>query len=209
MTDGSTSSDDHETESRDLNERVVAEWTDETTPFERIYEIISRTYEPTSADEIAERARVSATTARKHLRALADSGAVTTTADGRTTRYRRSETALVTERAESILSELTTEEIATRIADMKQTISEWREGYGVESPEELAREIDVADADSETGSVLTEWQTTRRNLALAEAALAIGEASETTDLGGDSALGVGSDGDGDGDENGGDTSLPA
>lgn len=207
MSDESPPNDDPETTTDDVNERVVAEWTDETTPFERIYEIVSRTYDPASADEIAERARVSATTARKHLRALADSGAVTTTADGRTTRYRRSQTAIVTERAESILSELTTEEIATGIADMKQTISEWREEYGVESPEELAREIDVTDADSETGSVLTEWQTTRRNLALAEAALAIGEASQRADLGGDSPLGGGSDGDGE--ENGGDTSLPA
>ncbi|MFB6175604.1 MAG: helix-turn-helix domain-containing protein [Halobaculum sp.] len=213
MPDESTSSDDHETESRDVNERVVAEWTDETTPFERVYEIISRTYDPASADEIAERARVSATTARKHLRALADSGAVTTTADGRTTCYHRSQTAIVTERAESILAELTADEIATGIADMKQTIREWREEYGVESPEELAREMDVADADDTTGSVLTEWQTTRRNLALAEAALATDEASETTGLGGDDTLGLigdGDDGNGDdGDENGGDTSLPA
>jgi DNA-binding transcriptional ArsR family regulator len=207
MPDESTSSDDNETESRDVNGRVVAEWTDETTPFERVYEIVSRTYDPASADEIAERAHVSATTARKHLRALDNSGAVTTTADGRTTRYRRSQTAIVTERAESILSELTTEEIATGITDMKQTIREWREEYGVESPEEFAREIDVADADSGIGSVLTEWQTTRRNLALAEAALAVTEASETVDLGGDE------NGDskknGDTDESGGDTSLPA
>lgn len=164
---------------RDANERVVEEWVEETTPFERVYEIVHRTYEPESADQIADRARVSPTTARKHLRTLVDSGEVTTMQDGQPTRYRRSETAIVTEHAQSLLAERTPEEIASGVADMKATVQEWRERYGVESPEEFARTLDVADADSEHGAVLTEWQTTRRNLTLAQAALAISEASRT------------------------------
>lgn len=170
------------TERRDVNDVVVEEWVEETTPFERVYEVVHRTYDPESAARIAERARVSPTTARKHLRTLVNSGEVTTTQDGGTTCYRRSETAIVTEHAQSLLMERTPEEIASGIADMKAKIREWRDAYGVDSPEEFARELDVRDADSEHGEVLMEWQTTRRNLALAQATLAIGEASRTGHL---------------------------
>nr|WP_197424737.1 winged helix-turn-helix domain-containing protein [Natronomonas sp. CBA1123] len=175
-------SPDGGTEHRDVNDIVEEEWVEETTPFERVYEIIRRAYDPASAAEIADRTRVSPTTARKHLRTLESAGEVTTSQDGQTTRYRRSETAIVTEHAQSLLAERTPEEIASGIADMKAQIQEWREEYDVDSPEEFARELDIDDVDSDYGALLTEWQTTRRNLALAQAALAIGEASHTGHL---------------------------
>ena len=136
-----------------------------------------RAYESASAGEIADRARVSPTTAAKHLRTLESAGEVTTSQDGQTTQYRRSETAIVTENAQSLLAEQTPDEIAAGIADMKTQIQEWREDYGVDSPEEFARELEIDDADTNHGALLRERQTTRRNLALAQAALAIGEAS--------------------------------
>ena len=185
------------TEHRDVNDVVEEEWIEETTPFERVYEIIRTTYNPASAGEIADRARVSATTARKHLRTLESAGEVTTSQDGQTTCYRRSETAIVTEHAQSLLAELSPEEIASGIAEMKTQIQEWREEYGVDSPEEFARELAIEDADSDYGALLREWQTTRRNLALAQATLAIGEATRTGHL-------TGTDTD---DEDNSDTSL--
>jgi len=181
-----------------VDEAVVAEWVAETTPFERVHEVVRHTYDPQSADEIAQRARVSPTTARKHLRSLVDAGAVVTEEEARTTRYRRSETAIVTEHAQSLLAEQTPEDIAAGVADMKERMREWREEYGVESPEEFARELSVNDADSEHGGLLREWQTIRRNVALAEAALAIADAQERGHL-------TGSDGD---DGGNGDSSIP-
>lgn len=181
-------------EREDVNEAVEEQWVEETTPFERVHGIVRRTYDPAAADEIADRARVSPTTARKHLRTLVNSGEVVTSRDGQTTLYRRSETAIVTEHAQALLAERTPEEIASAIAEMKATIREWREEHDVESPEEFVREVDVADADGEHGAILTKWQTTRRNLALAQAALAIGEASRTGHL-----AGTNTDDDGDGD----------
>ncbi|WP_241154956.1 winged helix-turn-helix domain-containing protein [Halorubrum sp. CSM-61] len=175
-------SSDGGTEHRDVNDAVEEEWIKETTTFERVYEVISRVYDPTSAGQIADRARVSPTTARKHLRTLEGAGQVTTSQDGQTTHYRRSETAIVTEYSKSLLAEWTPEEIASGIADMKAQIQAWREEYDVDSPEEFARELDIDDADSDNGAFLTEWQTTRRNLALAEATLAIGEAIRTGHL---------------------------
>ncbi|WP_079890668.1 winged helix-turn-helix domain-containing protein [Halorubrum sp. AJ67] len=165
-----------------MNDVVVEDWIEETTPFERVYEIIRSTYDPTSASQIADRARVSPTTARKHLRSLVDTGEVTTSQDGQTTLYRRSETGIVTEHAQSLLAERTPEEIASGITELKAQIQNWRDEYGVDSPEELARELDIEDADSESGTLLREWQTTRRNLALAQATLAIAEASRTGHL---------------------------
>lgn len=187
-------SPDGGTEHRDVNDVVEEEWIEETTPFERVYEVISRVYDPLSAAQIAERARVSPTTARKHLRTLESAGEVTTSQNGQTTHYRRSETAIVTEHAQSLLAERTPEEIASGIADMKSQIQAWREEYGVDSPEEFARELDIGDADSDHGALLTEWQTTRRNLALAQATLAIGEVSQTGHL-----TGTDTDDDGNGD----------
>jgi hypothetical protein len=169
-------------DSREVNEIAAEEWVTETTPFERVNQVISQVYEPEAATEIADRARVSPTTARKHLRILVTTGKVTTSQDGQTTCYRRSETAIVTEHAQALLSEQTPEEIASGIADMKTQIKEWRSEYGVDSPEEFARTLDVGDADTDRGALLTEWQTTRRNLALAQAALAIGEASRSGHL---------------------------
>lgn len=169
-------------EQRDINDVVVEDWIEETTPFERVYEIIRSTYDPTSASQIADRARVSPTTARKHLRSLVDTGEVTTSQDGQTTLYRRSETGIVTEHAQSLLAERTPEEIASGITELKAQIQDWRDEYGVDSPEELARELDIEDADGDSGRLLREWQTTRRNLALAQATLAIAEASRTGHL---------------------------
>ena len=182
--------DGRDVEGRDVNEVVVEEWIEETTPFERVYEIVRRTYDPEPASKLAERSRVSPTTARKHLRTLVDAGEVSTAQDGQTTLYRRSETAIVTEHARHLLAEHTPEELAEGIAEMKARIREWRETYDAESPEELARELDVDDADG--SDAVTAWQTTRRNLALAQAALAIGEATRSGHL-------TGTDDDGDND----------
>lgn len=182
------------TERSDVNDDVVEEWVEETTPFDRVYEIIRRTYDPTSASQIADRARISSTTARKHLRTLVDAGEVTTSRDGQTLLYRRSETGIVTEHAQSLLAERTLEEIASGIAAMKTQIQDWRDEHGVDSPEELARELDIDDADSDYGVLLREWQTTRRNLALAQATLTIGEARRTGHL-----TGTDTDDDGNGD----------
>jgi len=168
---------DGDTTSRDVNEAAEEEWIEETTPFERVSGIVRRTYEPQRAAEIAERARVSPTTARKHLRALVASGDVTTVDDEGATCYRRSETSIVTEHAEALLDERTPSELASDVARTKTDLRDLREEHGVESPEEFARALDVTDADTDRGEILTEWQTTRRNLALAEAALAIGEAA--------------------------------
>jgi len=168
----------------DINEAVGAEWESETTPYERVREVISRAYTPVSANSVAETARTSPKTARKHLNTLADEGFVTTqSGENGGTNYRRSSESLVVEQAADILEHVSMDELVVRVSEMRERISDFQAKYGVESPEEL-----LVDQTNQTLSETTttheefdpetirEWQTTRRNLAFANAALSIANA---------------------------------
>ena len=168
----------------DINEAVRTEWEAETTPAERVRDSIRHTYTPATAGAVADDAQTTTKTARKHLETLAGDGFVTT-AQGKhgATLYQRSNESLITERANRLLAELSIEELTARVAEMQEDIHEYRETYGVDSPEELAvrlgsEALDSSDPDARVDqSVVTEWQTTRRNLAFVTAAVAIGKAT--------------------------------
>lgn len=173
----------------DVNEAVGAEWEDETTPYERVREVISRIYTPVAAGAVADTARTSPKTARKHLNALEDEGFVTTeTGENGGMMYRRSPESLVVEQAAEIREHVSSDELLARVSEMRERISEFQAEYGVESPEELLvdetnRTLSETattheELDSET---IREWQTTRRNLAFANAALSIANAERFVD----------------------------
>lgn len=173
MTDTSSDTVDN------VNEAVVSEWVEDTTPFDRIRTVMKRVYDAQSAAEIADRARTTPTTARKHLQQLAKSGFVEVTSEsGRdATLYRRSSESLVLEQARDILAETDTETLVARINEMQAEIDTYREEFAVESPEDTAlRDVDI---DPET---LRDWQTTRRNLGIAKAALAFSEAEDAVQV---------------------------
>lgn len=177
----------------DVNEAAGVEWEAETTPYQRVREVIAHTYDPVSADELAAEARTSPKTARKHLDALAEEGFVATgTGENGATLYHRSPESLVMEEAASINARVSTDELLDRIEEMREQIRGFRAEYGAESPEELA--VDRANRDLAGGSgegregdpdtervdpdAIREWKTTRRNLAFATAALSIANARE-------------------------------
>lgn len=176
-------------EFEDINEAVGEEWESETTPYERIRQVIARTYMPVSADAVAEDARTSPKTARKHLNTLAQEGfVVTATGEHGGTVYRRSSESLVVEQAADILKHVSTDELVTRIGEMRDQLNNYQQEYGVDSPEELTIEQanqTLAEPDSDQSEVDTEtireWQTTRRNLAFANAALSIANAERFVD----------------------------
>jgi len=160
----------------DINERVREEWRAETTPFERVHEVIEQTDEGQSAAEIAERALVSEPTARRHCRALVNTGIAETEQDGQTTRYRRNTDHILARRIHRLRAETTRDQLVGRIAELKAAVRGYETEYDVLSPEELARDLDPEKTDG--WEALTEWQTTRKHLALAQAALAYDEASQ-------------------------------
>jgi predicted ArsR family transcriptional regulator len=176
-------------EFEDINEAVGEEWESETTPYERIRRVIAHRYMPVSADVVAEDARTSPKTARKHLKTLAEEGfVVTATGEHGGTVYRRSSESLVVEQAADILKHVSTDELVTRIGEMRDQLNDYQQEYGVDSPEELTIEqanqalaepdSDQSELDAET---IREWQTTRRNLAFANAALSIANAERFVD----------------------------
>jgi len=191
----------------DVNEAVGEEWAAETTPYERVRAVVAQTYSPVSADAVADEARTSPKTARKHLEALAREGFVTTEPGeyGATT-YRRSSESLVVEQAAELLERLSTDELAERIETMRERLADYRAEFGVESPEALsidrtnqalagdaatdtddsATTTDALDSaasptDAPSPETIREWKTLRRNLAFANAALSIGHAEAFVD----------------------------
>jgi predicted ArsR family transcriptional regulator len=176
--------DGHPGEFANINDAVEADWEAETTPYERVRQVISHTYTGVSAERVAEDARTSPKTARKHLNALAREGFVATTpGDHGGTYYRRSAESLVVEQAADILDRVSRADLTDRIAEMRATLDEFRTTYGVDSPEELTviqANQTLADTAASAPEIspeeLREWQTTRRNLAFATAALSIANA---------------------------------
>lgn len=173
----------------DINEAVGTDWESNTTPYERIRHVISHTYSPLSADTVADTARTAPKTARKHLNTLADEGFVETTpGEHGSTRYRRSPESLVMEQASDILEHVSTDELVTRIQEMREQLTEYQTEFGVESPEELAvSQTNQALAESGVPQEeidperVREWKTLRRNLAFANAALSISTAEQFVD----------------------------
>lgn len=173
----------------DINEVIGAGWESETTPFERIRHVIAHTYNAVSAGSVADDARTAPKTARKHLNTLSDEGFVeTTTGEHGATLYRRSPESLVVAQAADIRDHLSTDELITRIQDLRAQLTEYQSVFGVVSPEALAVE-QTNQALAESGSqqreidpeTIREWKTLRRNLAFANAALSIGNAEQFID----------------------------
>lgn len=165
-----------------MNAGVVGDWIKGTTPFEWVYRIVRRTYEPQSVNEIADRARVPLSSAQKHLPILLEMREVTSLQASQTTLYRRADTATSLDHARQLHTSHITDELTEGIVDMKASIRELHEEFGVETPEELACELDIIQRPgfcSGSDRACTAWLTTCQNLALTQVALTISEADRT------------------------------
>ncbi len=132
----------------DVNERVTEEWKADTSPGERVRTVMKRTYDPQSVATIAGRALTSETTARKHLDVLAEDGFVEAVSlpDERGTWYKRAPRSVVLERAQQLLDSVDVETLSGRVTELRETVREFEEKTGVESPRAAA----IADAEVET-----------------------------------------------------------
>lgn len=159
----------------DVNERVTEEWKADTSPGERVRTVMKRTYDPQPVATIAERALTSETTARKHLDVLAKDGFVeaVSPSDEHGTWYKRAPRSVVLERAQQILDSVDVETLSTRVTELRETVREFEKQTAAESPRAAA----ITDAELDAPA-MTEWQTARRNLKLARAALALADATE-------------------------------
>lgn len=154
----------------DINEAVVEEWIEETTPFDRVREVLASTTTPQYAGEIADRARVSEPSARKHLRTLAESGIATTRDTDRGTQFKRSRETVAMQRIRELHETLGRDDLVEGIRDLKDRIAEHREEYDVTDPDDLALEL---EADDEGWAAIAEWRSLEEDLKLAQAALSL------------------------------------
>jgi hypothetical protein len=157
----------------DINERAKEAWIEETTSRERVRTVLEETTEYATAAEIADRALTSEPTTRKYLEEFVADGIGVTTQDGRTTLYKRNDGREIDERIDELRETTSRDELIDGIREMKTRVQDYRDTYGVESPEELTLEL---DADADGWADVGRWRATRRNLAIAQAALRIDEA---------------------------------
>lgn len=157
----------------DINERAREAWVEETTARDRIRAVLEETTEYATVAEIADRALTSEPTTRKYLGELVEDDIGLTTQDGRTTRYKRNEGREIDGRIDELRQTTSRDELVDGIREMKAQLQEYRDTYEVEGPEELAIELEAgADGWADVGR----WRATRRNLAIAQAALQVDEA---------------------------------
>ena len=157
----------------DINEQVVEEWIASTTARERVKEVLEETTTYLKVSTIAARARVSEPTTRKYLNEFVEEQIGVTKQDGRTTLYKRNQGRDVDDRIEELRMTCSQQELVDGIQEMKETIQEFRETYDIESPEDLAIELEPGEKGWD---VVGQWQSTRRNLAIAKAAIQVDEA---------------------------------
>lgn len=155
----------------DVNESVLEEWLESTTKFERVNEVLGATTSPQYAKRVAERARVSEPTARKHLEALAETGFAEAVPTGRGTRYKRSRQTVAMARISDIHRELSREELTAGIRELRSRIREFQDEFDASDPDDLAFQLET-DAD-DSWETVTEWRAAENDLEVAKAALAL------------------------------------
>lgn len=153
----------------DVNEAAANDWKSETTTRERIQAVITRTTEPTSAAEIADKARASPPVARDKLEDLTELGLVEKIEGGQGALYKRNDQMYIYQQVLNLHDTYDEDELIEKLQELKQTVREIRETYDVESPAELAQQLDPDDHDGWDDH--TTWQTAQKNLYLAKAAL--------------------------------------
>jgi predicted ArsR family transcriptional regulator len=152
-------------------------WKSSTTALERVQQVIEQTTTPQTAKEIADEALVSEPTARKHLKSLVEIGTAAATEKAGATRYARNEDTVLYQRIRELATEQSREELIDSVQQMKSRIRELEDEYDAASPEDLVTSLDGA-APSETWEDVSEWQTTERNLHIAQAAINYGRARD-------------------------------
>ncbi|XGI82722.1 hypothetical protein ACEU6E_05400 [Halorutilales archaeon Cl-col2-1] len=174
-------------DTEDINERVKREWSESTDGFERVRDVIRNSRDKMKAKQVAETADVSPNTARKYLGRLHEMNEVQIDERGGAKLYRWDESSEKMRRVRNISSSYSRDEIEDRIREMRSEIHEYREEYGVETPEDLIIQMDERENEGEMDipTVVSEWRTKRENLAIAKTALAFKQVLTFSDEGTD------------------------
>lgn len=157
----------------DLNEFATAEWNEGTTARERVRAVVRRAGSPKSADEIADIAAVSPTTARNELSELAEKGRVLAEETSNGTLYQRDPDWYLMERVRQLSQ---SESLLDHIQSLQQELNEYRDAFGTDMPEEAIVSDGVLSNDELQD--VSRWRTAKRDLTFLRAAYRFREARE-------------------------------
>lgn len=153
------------------------DWKSSTTALERVQQVVEQTTTLKTAGEIADESFVSEPTARKHLKSLVEVGTAAATEESGATKYARNEDTLLYQRIRELATEHSREELIESVREMKRRIKGFEDEYDAASPEDLATSLG-SDAPEGAWEVVSEWQTTERNLHIVQAAINYGRARD-------------------------------
>ena len=111
----------------DVNEQVIAEWVDETTPYDRVHEVMRHSYEPRPLSDIAATAHVSESETEEYLTKMENEGFVHHVDEEKWTRNWES---VVDEQARDILD---------RVDDREVLLERVHEMEAMDEPDETTR----------------------------------------------------------------------
>lgn len=111
--------------------------TDHTTKVDRIREVAMTVREPKNAGEIAAAAGVARNTAAKYLTQLVEANTLATIQRGRETCYYPDPVTQYFDQIRNLVNDHQKDELTAELGAIRDDIDEWRDGYDVESADEL------------------------------------------------------------------------
>lgn len=153
------------------SESAQRQWVDETDSFGRVYDVALGVTSSTPYTDIAELAKCSPNTAKKHLERLVEMGIVHVDPDSRPAQYERNDGYLEWQDASRIAGEFTVEEIIDRVRALEKQRAEYETQFETTDP------ADVSVFDSEDHETIhdrmaavSDWQGVIRDIRLYELA---------------------------------------
>ena len=161
---------------QNIDEAVQTEWVDSSDGFERVQDVLLNTREPTSAPTVAERAVVSAPTARKHLTRLAELGVARVVETTNGLRYARNEGYHLSQRIQDLGRERTMANLEAAVEEMDARVEAFEREYDAEHPRDVSVEVDeqefsFGEEPMSTGEDVHQWQSMLQNRAVVMAAI--------------------------------------
>ncbi|WP_121823415.1 DUF7342 family protein [Halostella salina] len=141
-------------------------WRADRTTFQRVYDVVTGTTEPATADEIGDRADCSADGARSALEQLVEMG-VAEKRDGRPATYRRNDAYFRWKRVERLAEEHTAAELRERVDALVEEDEALQKRFGVPDPDAVSPgAFDGGDRSAvhDRWEALTQWRSVRRDL---------------------------------------------
>ncbi len=153
------------------SESAQRQWVDETDSFGRVYYVALGVTSPTPYTDIAELAKCSSNTAKKHLERLAEMGIVHADLDTRPAQYDRNDGYLEWHEANRIASKLAVEEIIDRVRALEKQRAEYETQFETTNPADVAV-FDSKDHETihDRMATVSDWQGVIRDSRLYELA---------------------------------------